>query len=131
MIGSIDKNSSAKRIADNRFVKSTRLSSSEDFKQTFRQGIKIRQGCVMAYAKPNRLDYARLGLSIAKKRVPNATSRNRVKRTIRESFRLNQRLLPGLDVVITITSQSLSNKQHLRCDLDKQWSRLLIFYKKA
>jgi ribonuclease P protein component len=118
-------------MVNNRLIKSRRLSGTEDYKQAFRQGTKTRQGCLTTYAKPNGLGYARLGLAITKKVVPNAVSRNWVKRTIRESFRLNQKLLPDLDVVVMVTSQSISNKQLLRCDLDKQWSSLLTFYKRA
>jgi ribonuclease P protein component len=118
-------------LTNNQFVRAKRLSCSEDFKQTFRQGIKLRQAYFMTYTKRNGLGYARLGLAIPKKVVPNAASRNWVKRTIRESFRLNQKLLPDLDIVVKVTSQKLSNKQLFRCDLDKQWSSLLTFYKKA
>lgn len=114
-------------LINNRFVKSKRLKCSQDFKQAFQQGIKFRQGCLTTYTKSNDLGYARLGLAITKKAVPNAASRNRIKRVIRESFRLNQHLLSGLDIVVTVKSHCLSNKQFLSCDLDKQWSRLRIY----
>lgn len=118
-------------LANNRLVKSKRLRCSKDFKHVFQQGIKLKQGCLTTYTRPNNLGYARLGLAITKKAVPNATSRNRVKRVIREHFRIAQRLLPSIDLVIAVKSQCLSNKQILSCDLDKQWSRLVIYYKKA
>ncbi len=107
------------------------MNRSEDFKQAFQQGMKLKYGCLTTYTKPNTLGYARLGLAVTKRAVPNAASRNRVKRVIRESFRLNQRLLSGFDIVIAVKSQCLFNKQVLSCDLDKQWSRLVIYYKKA
>ena len=51
-------------------------------------------------AGPNGLDRPRLGLSIGK-RVGNAVARNRVKRRIREAFRLLKPTLPaGLDLVV-------------------------------
>lgn len=118
-------------ITNNRLFRSRRLSNAEDYKQAFQLGKKLRQGCLTTYTKPNDHGYARLGLSITKKVVATATSRNWVKRTIRESFRLNQKVLPNLDIVITVTNQCLTNKQILLCDLDKQWSRLMIYYKKA
>jgi len=118
-------------ITNNRLFKSRRLGNSEDFKQVFQLGKKLRQGCLTTYTKPNGHEYARLGLAIAKKAVSTASARNWVKRTIRESFRLKQRSLPHLDIVITVTSQCIANKQILLCDLDKQWSRLMIYYKEA
>lgn len=117
-------------IIRQRLTKFSQLRDSNDFKQAFQQGSKFRQGCVTTYAKSNNLGYPRLGLSITKKALPHATSRNRVKRIIRESFRLNQTLLLGLDIVVVVASQCLSNKQILSCDLDKQWSRL-VYYKKV
>lgn len=61
-----------------------------------------------AFSRPNAKGFHRLGLSIAK-RVGTAPERNRVKRLLREAFRLSQRDLPmlsgtppqGLDIVIS------------------------------
>ncbi|MEN9916867.1 MAG: ribonuclease protein component [Pseudomonadota bacterium] len=113
------------------FVRSLRLQRSEDFQQAFRLGNKQNQGGLVVYTKLNGLSYARLGLAIAKKIVPSASDRNRLKRLIRESFRLNQGRLPEVDIVIVVTSRSLYNNQVLLRDLDKQWSRLEVYYKRA
>jgi ribonuclease P protein component len=56
-------------------------------------------------AAPNGLNYPRLGLIVPKKIISTAVGRNRVKRLIRESFRLNQADLAGLDVVARIKSK--------------------------
>lgn len=45
----------------------------------------------------------RLGLAIAKKKVPLASNRNRIKRLIREQFRLNQANFPPVDVIVMVT----------------------------
>lgn len=57
---------------------------------------------MLILARPNELDYPRLGLVIAKKHVRRANQRNRIKRVTRESFRLQ---LPadsgfGVDVIV-------------------------------
>lgn len=113
------------------FVKSLRLQRSEDFQQAFRLGNKQYQGGLVVYTKVNGLGCARLGLAIAKKVIPNASTRNRLKRLIRESFRLNQSRLPDVDIVIVVTKRTLYNNRVLLCDLDKQWSRLKVYYKRA
>jgi ribonuclease P protein component len=42
----------------------------------------------------------RLGMLVTKKHAPNATDRNRLKRCIREAFRLEQQHLGPLDVLV-------------------------------
>lgn len=54
-----------------------------------------------AAAAPSQADSARLGLVVAKKVLRRAVDRNRAKRAIRESFRLNQRL-PAVDIVVRV-----------------------------
>lgn len=43
---------------------------------------------------------ARLGMAISKKHCRNASSRNRLKRIVRESFRQHRAGLAGLDIVV-------------------------------
>ena len=42
------------------------------------------------YAKPNTFGYSRLGLIVAKKVMRRAVDRNRIKRILREVFRVNK-----------------------------------------
>ena len=43
---------------------------------------------------------ARLGLAISNKHARRAVDRNRLKRLVRESFRIHKEFLPGIDVVV-------------------------------
>lgn len=64
------------------------------------------------FYKKNGLDHPRVGFTITKK-VGNAVTRNRIKRRLREIYRLNfQRLAPGFDYVFVIkkNTQNLSYK---------------------
>lgn len=54
----------------------------------------------MALACPNGLGHPRLGLVFSKKNVRRAVDRNRLKRLTRESIRLQQHQLPGVDIVV-------------------------------
>jgi len=57
---------------------------------------------------------ARLGLVIAKKKLRRAVDRNRVKRVSRESFRLLQQSLEGLDIVLLCRSGAVGlNKREI------------------
>jgi ribonuclease P protein component len=72
----------------------------------------------------------RLGLAIAKKRVKLAVQRNRIKRVVRESFRLNQHDLPPIDMVVMVKSgiDKLDNKI-INQQLDKIWRKIIQRHK--
>ena len=73
-------------------------------------------------AMPNNRAYGRLGLAISKKAIRLSVDRNRVKRQIRESFRLNQQLLAGLDIVVSVApSASRVSQSQLRQVIDQEW----------
>ena len=112
------------------FSSFSRIKYSADFQQIFRQGDRLSQGCLTVYVRRNCLGYARLGLAIAKKVVPKASSRNQVKRVIRESFRINHVLLPELDIVVIVSKRHSFLSHLLSVDLEKQWLSLVFCYKK-
>ncbi|MEY8215135.1 MAG: ribonuclease P protein component, partial [Colwellia sp.] len=72
----------------------------------------------------------RLGLAIAKKRVKLAVQRNRIKRIIRESFRLNQHELPPIDMVVMVKSgiDQLDNNV-INQELAKVWRKIIQRHK--
>jgi len=88
-------------------------------------GYQSSSGGVMLRARRNGGELPRLGLIISKKSIKRAVDRNRVKRTTRESFRLCQSRLSGLDVVIMSRAGlgELSGPA-LRAILDKHWDAL-------
>lgn len=68
----------------------------------------------MVLAAPNQLEYPRLGLIVPKKIVPTAVGRNRIKRLLREDFRLLQDRIAGLDVIARL--QAAGDESRLRQD---------------
>jgi ribonuclease P protein component len=64
--------------------------------------VRESRGPLSVWAVTNDLAYSRLGISIGRI-VGNAVRRNRIKRLLRESFRLMQHDLPrGYDLVILV-----------------------------
>jgi ribonuclease P protein component len=59
------------------------------------------------YARKNRLDHNRVGITVSKK-LGKAHIRNRVRRRFREVYRLNEEaFLPGWDIVIVARSRAI------------------------
>src|SRR5436190_22623801 len=85
-----------------KFAKSHRLHGKLAFAGVFEAKTRDSRGRLVIYAKPNNLDHSRLGLSVSRV-VGTAPRRNRIKRLLRESFRLMQHDLPrGYDIVIVV-----------------------------
>ncbi len=108
-----------------RFPRRARLLKPGEFKHTFEGGRRASVGCLTAVHVDSSAAGPRLGLAIAKKSVPLAVDRNRVKRVIRESFRLHQHQLPAADIVVLARPGSGKNSpEQLRQLLERLWTRI-------
>lgn len=77
-----------------------------------------RAGSVSVQAKPNGLNYPRLGLVVPKRLLPRAVDRNRAKRILREWFRRNQASLIGQDLLVRVDARS-SELESLVTDVER------------
>lgn len=108
---------------ENDFPLSKRLSDSSDYKYVFSDAKRYGDKALTLLVRKNPAqDHARLGLAISKKCAKRAVDRNRVKRLIRESFRLHDQDLPVIDIVVMCRPAvlALDNAALLKA-LDKQW----------
>lgn len=65
-------------------------------------------GLLVLYARPNRTGGNRVGITVSKK-LGKAVVRNRVRRRLREVYRLHEdRFLPGWDIVVVARSRCVS-----------------------
>lgn len=65
-------------------------------------------GFLVLYARKNRLGENRVGITTGKK-LGHAVVRNRVRRRIREVYRLNEeKFSPGWDIVVVARSKAIS-----------------------
>ena len=63
---------------------------------------------LVLYARKNRTGTNRVGITVSKK-LGHAVVRNRVRRRLREAYRLNEsRFQPGLDIVVVARSRCIS-----------------------
>ncbi|EIJ42039.1 ribonuclease P protein component [Beggiatoa alba B18LD] len=114
------------------FSRQQRLLKAADFKKVFEKSYKSGDRYFTVLARANGLSQARLGLAIAKKQMKLAVMRNRVKRLARESFRLHQHTLAGLDCVV-LARQNLADIENatLLCSLIRHWRFLAAQCKKS
>ncbi|MDQ7016639.1 MAG: ribonuclease P protein component [Gammaproteobacteria bacterium] len=113
------------------FPRSVRLLTPEDYKNVFQQPIRAGDRLLTVLARVNGEQPSRLGLAIAKKNVRHANGRNRIKRIVRESFRLNQTQIEHLDIVVMAKRAAAdADKLELRKSIDRQWIYLCKQLKK-
>jgi ribonuclease P protein component len=83
-----------------RFRKEEHIRHRRDFQLALRYGSRRHTKHYTVILRPNDFDCCRLGLTVSKS-VGNAVKRNRVKRHLREFFRLHKHKLPRpYDLVI-------------------------------
>lgn len=89
-------------MAKSIYPRAARLLKPQAYKQVFDCGQKLKRGGVFLYVCPNQSQNARLGLAISKRSFSSAVVRNRIKRIVRERFRLDQASLAGWDIVVMV-----------------------------
>ena len=84
------------------FPKSHHLRKPAEFSAVYDAKVRESRGPLLIYALPNTLGHPRIGLSTSRK-VGTAPRRNRIRRMLREAFRLMQHDLPsGYDLVVVV-----------------------------
>jgi ribonuclease P protein component len=78
-----------------------RLRRKADFETVYARGRRFGNGFFGVTVNLNDKGGPRLGLAVAVKVAGNGVKRNRLRRIIRESFRLHQYELPAVDLVVS------------------------------
>jgi len=110
------------------FTSKQKILESACFKQIFKQSARVSTPHFALLARPNNRSFARLGISVAKHDVPLASTRSRLKRIFRESFRHYQEVMAGYDVVVCARKSSRTQDNNaLRQMVDVQWKKLSTY----
>ena len=108
-----------------RLQKRARLLKASEFNRVFDKAVRSSDQYFTVLARQNDIGSPRLGLAISKKRAKLAVTRNRLKRIIRESFRLNQHELFCADYVVLAGQRATSaNNCRLIQSLEQHWQKL-------
>lgn len=107
------------------FPRAARLLAKADFDRVFQTGKRISGTYFAAVVADSALQAPRIGLALAKKQTRHAFARNRLKRLIREYFRLHRTDLPAVDVIFIARSAAQHQGNFdLVADLAKLTARL-------
>ena len=106
------------------FSRELRLLAPVQFQAVFEDPLRASTPQLTLLSRANSVASPRLGLTVAKKHLKRAHDRNRIKRIVRESFRLKQHELPAHDFVFVAKGGigQLTN-QALFETLEKLWQR--------
>lgn len=88
-----------------------------------KSGRLVRAPRLTLYSLPNGLASARLALIIPKRLVPLAVARNRIRRVIRESFRLHQPRIGTRDCVVRLV-RAPGPAPITPAEVEHLWSRI-------
>lgn len=90
-----------------------------------KRGYQTRDPLFNVYAMANSLPHGRLGLTVSKRVSARAVDRNRVRRQVRDAYRLSQGRLAGFDVVVMAKSAATqAGGPALRESLVQHWDQI-------
>ena len=80
--------------------KAYRIKKNSDFQTIYKKGKSVANRQFVVYTYKNRdLKHFRLGISVSKK-LGNAVTRNRIKRAIRENFKVHKQNIIAKDIIV-------------------------------
>jgi ribonuclease P protein component len=105
------------------FSKDERLRQRLDFQLVLRRGSRRHTEHFIVVLRPNALQCSRLGITVSRK-VGNAVKRNRVKRWLREFFRLHKPRLPASHDLVIIAKQGAATLAY--ADVRRELASVLL-----
>ncbi len=104
------------------FPKNARVRRKREYLAFFQGSTVKRLGVCLIFKIPNDKQQARLGITV--KSRTNSVYRNKIKRQIRECFRLNRNALSAFDYNVVVPSQVKVNFQtpaKVRTQMESFW----------
>lgn len=108
------------------FAKAKHLVKTDEISSVFSFNSRFSSEHFQVLVKPGTTNFGRVAVIVSKRTAALATTRNYMKRVARESFRLNQHDLAGLDIVVrvrksfiqpeytTISAELMQQFEHVR-----------------
>ena len=88
------------------FTSEQRIRKQCEIQQIFRLRRRITGIFFSIQSRLNNFNYPRLAIIVSKKNIRLAVQRNRIKRYIREYFRLHQTAVAGIDMIVVVDKKA-------------------------
>lgn len=113
------------------FGKAERLKSRKSIDALFKEGQRFNMGSIRVFYRPVAQSGIRVGVGVSARQFKLAVERNRVKRLLRESYRLQKQILApvvehckGLDVFFIYTAPAMPVYSALAPQMEKILTKL-------
>lgn len=93
------------------FGKHVRISKRKDYLTVYQQGVRSHSEHFTIVACKNEIGVSRLGMTVSKK-VGSAVARNRIRRLVREFFRLNRSRLSTAQDIVIIAKRNITRLEY-------------------
>ena len=105
------------------------MLDSQAYRQVFAENQSFNRSGFILLARRNAGQRSRLGLAISKKQIKRAVDRNKLKRLVRETFRLYCCCEQSVDIVVLVKTRvlKLENKEILTI-LEGQWRKVNLHF---
>lgn len=92
--------------------KTCSLKSNDAFLRVYRKGERVHHKYFVLHALPNGLNRNRLGIKVGKK-IAGAVGRNRIKRLVREAYRLCDNKPSAFCDYVVVAKEGVENMDNL------------------
>ncbi|MFI4846823.1 MAG: ribonuclease P protein component [Candidatus Makana argininalis] len=104
------------------FNKKFRLIKLKNFYSVHKKPKIYNTIYIKILSKYNKLNYPRIGFLISKKQIKMSYKRNKIKRLIRENFRINKNYLQYIDILLIIKKKiSIFKNNDIKTLMNKIW----------
>tara|TARA_B100000315_G_C14313290_1_gene467364 strand:- start:266 stop:703 length:438 start_codon:yes stop_codon:yes gene_type:complete len=109
-----------------------RLTNKLNFNHVLSSSTRSEDKLFSVFFVKNKIKHCRLGVSLPKKTIAKAATRNKIKRIIKNSFSVFFQATKGIDVVVRAKREPQTNtSDKIQQSLDQHWKTIMRLHNKT